>query len=414
MTTEKLWFKAKRYGWGWYPVSYEGWIVMLIYLLLVVFFFVTIDAFTHSASDTLIGFSLPFIGITCFFLSICYVKGEAPHWRWGYTGPSGKLWRKIRKADRILLHCHPSPDPDSVGSVLAMKWALESKGKKVTVIAGDSEIPPAFMHFPGAAEIVKKNFSEVDLKDFDLFISLDSSTPEMISRKNPPVFPLSIPTIVIDHHASNKGYADDNFIDISSPSVTYILFKLFRDWNIEITEEMAANLFIGMYTDTGGFRFPPTDHKVLRAAAELACIYPLYTTLIFTMENSQEKDAIYGQALALGSIKTYHNDKLVISAVSHAAISEKNISSSAISEGYIANILKSVVGWDVAASMVEIEPGKVKVSFRTRDVSKYDLATLATSLGGGGHKAASGVVFTTSLDEAVGKVVETVKVLYNL
>ncbi|MDP2691784.1 MAG: hypothetical protein Q8O95_05280, partial [bacterium] len=49
---------------------------------------------------------------------------------------------EIKRASSILLHCHPSPDPDSVGSALAMKFALEQLGKKATVIRGDSELSP--------------------------------------------------------------------------------------------------------------------------------------------------------------------------------------------------------------------------------------------------------------------------------
>src|SRR5882724_10069578 len=96
---------------------------------------------------------------------------------------------EIKKAKSILLHCHPLPDPDSVGSALAMKFALEQMGKKVTFIRGDSEIPRGFMHFPGAKEIVNKNFSEVDLQEFDLLISLDSGSKNMISQASPPSYP---------------------------------------------------------------------------------------------------------------------------------------------------------------------------------------------------------------------------------
>ena len=38
---------------------------------------------------------------------------------------------EIQKANRILLHCHPSPDPDSVGSALAMKFVLEGMGNPI-------------------------------------------------------------------------------------------------------------------------------------------------------------------------------------------------------------------------------------------------------------------------------------------
>ncbi len=70
------WFKAKRFGWGWTPCSWEGWAVMLLYLCALVPQFIVIDQNSHSNSDTLIGFAGYFIPLTIFFLVICYLKGE--------------------------------------------------------------------------------------------------------------------------------------------------------------------------------------------------------------------------------------------------------------------------------------------------------------------------------------------------
>jgi len=196
------------------------------------------------------------------------------------------IFTEIQKSESILLHCHPSPDPDSVCSALAMKFALEQLGKKATIIKGDSDIPEAFMHFPGAKDIIAKNFSEIDLKEFDLFIIVDTSSPGMISQLNTPEFPLPIRTIVIDHHSTNTCFADINLVDIPSPATSFILFQLFKKWNIIFSPEISLNLFMGMYTDTGGFKYPPTDHRVFEAAAELVRIVPDYTKYIFIMENS--------------------------------------------------------------------------------------------------------------------------------
>jgi len=142
---------------------------------------------------------------------------------------SKQILEEIKKANRILLHCHPMPDPDSVCSALAMKFALESLGKQVTVIKGDSDIPEAFMHFPGAHDIVKKNFHEINQDDFDSFIVLDSASTVMISMKNTPVFPLSIKTISIDHHPTHTRFADINLVDDSSPATAFILFNLLNN-----------------------------------------------------------------------------------------------------------------------------------------------------------------------------------------
>lgn len=80
---KKLWFKAKNYGWGWYPASWEGWLVLFVYLALTLWMFRKADAGSHSGSDTLIGISVPFALLTAALLVLCWRTGEKPEWRWG-------------------------------------------------------------------------------------------------------------------------------------------------------------------------------------------------------------------------------------------------------------------------------------------------------------------------------------------
>ncbi len=82
-TEKKLWFRRKRYGWGWYPISWEGWLIIVVYILALVSNFTTIDATQHSNSDTLINFAPRFIILTLILILICYKKGEKPKWSWG-------------------------------------------------------------------------------------------------------------------------------------------------------------------------------------------------------------------------------------------------------------------------------------------------------------------------------------------
>lgn len=82
MQNKKIWFKAKTFGWGWYPVNLKGWLVTLLYVTAITVNFVNIDKFSHSVSDTLINFAVPFIVNTIFLLIICYAHGERPKWSW--------------------------------------------------------------------------------------------------------------------------------------------------------------------------------------------------------------------------------------------------------------------------------------------------------------------------------------------
>ncbi len=324
------------------------------------------------------------------------------------------ILEEVKKATSILLHCHPSPDPDSVGSALAMKFALEQMGKSVTVIRGDSEIPSAFSHFPGVASIVPKNFLETDLTEFDLFIAQDSGSIEMISRKGEVVFPSTLKVIVIDHHRTNLGYGSLNLVDSSYPATAQILFDLFKEWNVKLTSEIAANLFIGTYTDTGGFKFEGTNSHTFRAASELAEVFPDFPKLIDAMENSSTPGALAFQGHALASTETFLNGTLALSAVPFSFLAKESIDPEDSGAGMISTIMKKVGSWGIVGSMVELEPGRTKVSFRCRDSNTYDVSKLAVALGGGGHKAAAAALIALPLDEAKKLVVTKVKEVYNL
>ncbi len=80
---KKLWFRAKKYGWGWMPVSWQGWLILAIYIFGVVYEFRLVNSFSHSVSDTLIGFFPRILGLTILFIWVCYKKGERPRWSWG-------------------------------------------------------------------------------------------------------------------------------------------------------------------------------------------------------------------------------------------------------------------------------------------------------------------------------------------
>ena len=73
----KLWFKAKEYGWGWYPSTWQGWIVILIWVLIFAIILVNINE-----SNPVFNFLLIAISVI-ILIYICYKKGEKPSWRWG-------------------------------------------------------------------------------------------------------------------------------------------------------------------------------------------------------------------------------------------------------------------------------------------------------------------------------------------
>jgi L-threonylcarbamoyladenylate synthase len=84
---KKLWFRRKTYGYGWTPVSWEGWAALAVYIALNVFAFLAVDAREHSASDTLINFAPRFLLLTLIFYIVAFCTGEKPRWQWGPPSP---------------------------------------------------------------------------------------------------------------------------------------------------------------------------------------------------------------------------------------------------------------------------------------------------------------------------------------
>ncbi len=77
-----IWFKRKTYGWGWTPVTWQGWLATAIYVLLLITFSFTLDN-KATPQDIAFTFILPVAILTGMFIRLAYKKGEAPRWQWG-------------------------------------------------------------------------------------------------------------------------------------------------------------------------------------------------------------------------------------------------------------------------------------------------------------------------------------------
>ena len=81
-TKEKFWFVRKTYGWGWVPATWQGWLVLFIYIIILTLFSFTVDEYS-SFREIIFTFILPVLFLTITLIRICYKKGEKPRWQWG-------------------------------------------------------------------------------------------------------------------------------------------------------------------------------------------------------------------------------------------------------------------------------------------------------------------------------------------
>lgn len=76
---KKIWFPAKQYGWGWsFPCCWQGWASLLGYIS-----GISIWSVAFNPVDSTVTFIAGILTLTMSFVAICYLKGEAPKWRWG-------------------------------------------------------------------------------------------------------------------------------------------------------------------------------------------------------------------------------------------------------------------------------------------------------------------------------------------
>lgn len=79
---KRIWFKRKLYGWGWTPATWQGWVITLLYIMLLVVFGLTIDE-NSPVREIVFTFILPVVLLTSTFIRVIYKTGEKPRWQWG-------------------------------------------------------------------------------------------------------------------------------------------------------------------------------------------------------------------------------------------------------------------------------------------------------------------------------------------
>jgi phosphoesterase RecJ-like protein len=325
-----------------------------------------------------------------------------------------KIWEKIQKCQKALMHLPPSPDGDAVGAVLAMMHLLKGIDKEVTVIGGDSSLPQLFGCLPGFDQIISKNYFQVDPKEFDLFLLLDTSSLNQVSKIAEVIFPEELDTVVIDHHdTTSSDFGKINLVEASASSTCEILYELMKEWPIKITPQMAICLFAGIYIDTGGFKYSKTGPGTFITASKLVKIYPGFSEEIFKIENSNQPQKLQFIGLALSSIEKYFLGKVAIAVVPFEELKKRGIEKRHTEKMEISNMIKSVVGWETGVSFIEVEPGVVNLSLRTRDPLRFNVGriTLATGFGGG-HASAAGATLKMPFTKAKKFLLETIKKVY--
>ena len=303
----------------------------------------------------------------------------------------------IRSHDRFLITTHENPDGDALGSVLAMRFALDQLGKDgYLYLSGAIPLPPeyAFMNLSELSRELPDDAGE------RVLLALDCANARRLGPD--PAFVENAPLVVdVDHHHDNTNFGHINLIVPDASSTGEILYDLFRELGVTVTPDIAEALYIALVTDTGRFQYTNTTPKALRIAAELveagANVHQVFQDVYENVAFAKLKLL----ARALEKARVYEGGRLIVADLERSDFAAAG-AEEPFAEGII-DYLRAVEGAEIVALIREppTQNGPTRrVSLRTRG-SGVDVSAIARKSGGGGHPQAAGFSSEDSPDEIV-------------
>ena len=294
----------------------------------------------------------------------------------------------IRERQRFVVSSHERPDGDSIGSELAMAYALRALGKTVRVVNSDPA-PPPMQAFPGVTEI---EISDRMDGEFDAAIIMECSD---LSRTGVAGLDRFF-VINIDHHPGNKGYGDIRWFDESAAACGEMVFTLIRALDVPLTIEIATHIYLAILTDTGSFRYSsisPRTFDICREAVE-AGVNPENVARKVYDSNNMGRLKLFGSVLRAMQLDA--SGRIAIVYLDHEMAREAGGTYEDTEGLVILPLTVKEIQAVVFFKQIQIGGEEYRVSLRSK--GDVDIGSVAKEFGGGGHKNAAGCTAAGPID----------------
>jgi len=291
----------------------------------------------------------------------------------------------IQAHTRFEIITHAWPDEDAVGSSTALSLGLARLGKSVRVVYPTAAPEMLILNAP-----IKAASAFVP----EISFLVDVSDPEMIKDVRP-----AGTVAIIDHHRTVTDYGEIRWVDSNRSSASEMVFELLRAMHIETDDAMAANLYMGIFGDTGGFTHANTTLRVFEIAGDLVRSgadphaiasrlkrnKPLrwYRVLCLAIDRLIIKGGVYGSYL------TRHDFESLDATTQDAS--------------GIVEELASLAGAELCILARDGDSDTVRCSMRSRSTPAARLT--AEAFGGGGHDRAAGFTIAGRAVELIDTII---------
>ena len=304
----------------------------------------------------------------------------------------------IGDAKTIGIAGHLRPDGDCMGSCMSLYNYLKKNRPDLDVRVFLEFVDKKFNIIENTDQIITTGY---DGTKFDLFISLDTASLDRLGL-NLPFYENAKRTACIDHHASNDGYADYNYILPKASSASEVLYDLLDEDLID--KSIAEPMYMGIAHDSGVFRFQSTTPKTMRIAANM--IEKGVNVNMILEETFFRKT--YNQMMVTAKIQSEAvlalDGKCIYGYCTSVMMEEYGVTTNL--DAVVASI-RNVDGVEVAMFLYQLSEDSYKVSLRSKNY--VDVSKIAVENGGGGHVRAAGAEIHGELNDIINKLLNRIK-----
>ncbi len=304
------------------------------------------------------------------------------------TNPEiARIVEAVKARQRFVLSSHERPDGDSIGSQLAMAYALRAMGKTATAINADPAQPP-MMAFPGVRDIVIA--PQVD-GDYDAAIIMECGDLKRTGVSGLDRFFV----INIDHHPGNTGYGQINWFDPRAAACAELVYDLVLALGVPLTKEIATHVYLAILTDTGSFHYSgisPRTFQICKECVE-AGVDPVLVARSVYDSNNMGRLKLFGAVL--GAMQIDPTGRIAIVYVDHEMARAAG-GTYEDTEGLV-NLPLTVKEIEAVIFFKQEKGDEYRISLRSK--GDIDIGAIAKEYGGGGHKNAAGLTVSGPIEE---------------
>jgi len=302
----------------------------------------------------------------------------------------------IRARQSFILTSHARPDGDAVGSQLALALALDALGKSVRLVDRDP-VPAPYRSFPGVDRIEQCPRVAGAADAVIILECSDITRPDVSGLENYFI-------INIDHHLGNGLYGAVNWYDESAAACAEMVAGLVDELGVSWTRDIAQHLYLGIATDTGGFRHGSISARTFELCRRItdAGINP--AGLAREIFDSFAIGRVKLTGRLLNAMELYHGDRFAVLRFDDAMLRDCGATMDD-TEGLV-NLPLGAKEVAAVALFKGQADGTHRVSLRSKGA--VDVRSVALRWGGGGHINAAACTVTGDYQTAKAAMVRAV------